>query len=71
VDLGEANEFNERRIYDDQNTTDLLTIAVEVLGKKPINRDMWARARTATMYTLYNERDVFFTAWAVCLELLN
>lgn len=43
MDLGEANEFNERRIYDDQNTSDLLTIAVEVLGKKPINLDMWSR----------------------------
>ncbi|KAK3739118.1 hypothetical protein QZH41_010529, partial [Actinostola sp. cb2023] len=32
VDLGDENEFNERRIYDDQNTTDVLTVAVDVLG---------------------------------------
>lgn len=37
VDLGDEYEFNERRIYDDQNTTDLLTIAVDVLGREAVS----------------------------------
>ncbi|PFX22669.1 guanylate cyclase soluble subunit beta-1-like [Stylophora pistillata] len=32
IDLGETGEFNQRRIYDDQNTFDLLRVASEVLG---------------------------------------
>jgi len=32
LDLGETGEFNQRRIYDDQNTFDLLRVASEVLG---------------------------------------
>ena len=31
--LGESGEFHERRIYDDQNTFNLLNIAAVVLGK--------------------------------------
>ena len=33
LDLGETGEFNQRRIYDDQNTFDLLRVASEVLGE--------------------------------------
>ena len=33
IDLGETGEFNQRRIYDDQNTFDLLRVASEVLGE--------------------------------------
>lgn len=33
VDLGETNEFSQRRIYDDQNTVDLLRVVSETLGK--------------------------------------
>lgn len=33
VDLGETNEFMQRRIYDDHNTADLLRVASETLGK--------------------------------------
>lgn len=32
LDLGESGEFNQRRIYDDQNTFDLLRVVSEVLG---------------------------------------
>lgn len=32
LDLGETGEFNQRRIYDDQNTFDLLRVVSEVLG---------------------------------------
>ena len=32
LDLGETGEFNQRRIYDDQNTFDLLRVISEVLG---------------------------------------
>lgn len=32
LDLGETGEFSQRRIYDDQNTFDLLRVASEVLG---------------------------------------
>ena len=32
-DLGETGEFNQRRIYDDQSTFDLLRVISEVLGK--------------------------------------
>lgn len=33
LDLGETGEFSQRRIYDDQNTFDLLRVASEVLGE--------------------------------------
>ncbi|EDO47084.1 predicted protein [Nematostella vectensis] len=32
LDLGDSREFNERRIYDDQNTSDLLIVAEDVIG---------------------------------------
>ena len=34
--LGESGEFHERRIYDDQNTFNLLNIAADVLGRSLI-----------------------------------
>lgn len=61
VDLGEANEFNERRIYDDQNTSDLLTIAVEVLGT-----GIYKEAKSTEIMCCQVKSLLFIQMWLSC-----
>ena len=63
IDLGETGEFNQRRIYDDQNTFDLLRVASEVLGEftfgSCIGSLLWSRLG----FYYYLSPDLWLNRW--------